>query len=431
MTSPVKRRVRRTKVKIGDRTVFVIAPCLKVYNRADNDHYAYWVAKPDWIKKGYPITSVRLPVDWSNEISVERMGQRCVTLHAEALAWLDGSDEGKPPKNRFRGTIKSLVELYQTEEGSPFFEVEASTRATYNDWCKLLLRTVGDRRIDHCTGLDFRRWYNNWKKGNEDDEQDLHVRRAYSGIQMLRILFGFGVTCKLTPCIDAHAILEKMSFSNAKPRTVKMTFEQAKAFVEKAIALDKARLALGHALQFELFLRQADVIGRWVARKGVKAIPPSIPVRGQHVWQGDTTFENLGDDNVLSIATSKTGQVVTHDLSLCPLVQIALAAIPIEQRKGPMVVRDSGWPFDRFAYRKAWREIADAVGIPRKVWNLDGRASGVSDARDAGADLADVSKSAAHANIETTRKIYDRSGVEVSRRVQKARLAKRKQGIEF
>ena len=83
-------------------------------------------------------------------------------------------------------------------------------------------------------------------------------------------------------------------------------------------------------------------------------------------------------------------------------------------------------PYRRRGYSKRWREIAERADIPREVWNMDGRASGVTEARDAGAQKSGVSRHAAHAGEETTRRIYDRaSGVAVTGRVQDLRVAKR------
>jgi len=51
-----------------------------------------------------------------------------------------------------------------------------------------------------------------------------------------------------------------------------------------------------------------------------------------------------------------------------------------------MVVREpgirrresAGKPWDAAGFRRVWREIADAAGVPRSIKNMDSRAGGVT-----------------------------------------------------
>ena len=95
--------------------------------------------------------------------------------------------------------------------------------------------------------------------------------------------------------------------------------------------------------------------------------------------------------------------------------------IPLSKRKGPLVVWDDGFPFDRWDYARRWREIATEAKIPVDVWNRDNRASGVTEARYAGATTDDISKHEGHSKPQTTRDIYDRSKLKVTRRIQTTR----------
>lgn len=53
------------------------------------------------------------------------------------------------------------------------------------------------------------------------------------------------------------------------------------------------------------------------------------------------------------------------------------------------------------------------------VWNRDIRAGGITDARQAGANLDDVSKAAGHAGKAITARVYDRDTLEHHRRVRR------------
>lgn len=126
--------------------------------------------------------------------------------------------------------------------------------------------------------------------------------------------------------------------------------------------------------------------------------------------------------------TPQSGRATSYDLAAYPLIQKALAAIPVGDRRGPIVSRAGMTPMDRWEYAERWRDLARQAGIPDDVWNRDLRASGVTEAREAGAALEDVAKVAGHAGTRTTARVYDRSSAEASKRVGGKRLEHRKKG---
>jgi hypothetical protein len=94
----------------------------------------------------------------------------------------------------------------------------------------------------------------------------------------------------------------------------------------------------------------------------------------------------------LDVTTSKTLARAPFDVTAYPLFQKALAAIPNRERCGPLVVDESGLPVRRRYYQDLYRDVADAAGVPRTVWNMFARHGGVTEAHESGADLVDVSK---------------------------------------
>jgi hypothetical protein len=76
-------------------------------------------------------------------------------------------------------------------------------------------------------------------------------------------------------------------------------------------------------------------------------------------------------------------------------------------------------------YLRLYREVADAAGVPREVWNMFARHGGVSEAQQAGVNRIDLAEHAEHADINTTRKHYVVPSVETSRRVATQRVAHR------
>jgi len=90
-----------------------------------------------------------------------------------------------------------------------------------------------------------------------------------------------------------------------------------------------------------------------------------------------------------------------------------------------LVTDEDGVPLRRRYYQELYREVADAAGVPRAVWNMFVRHGGTREAQQAGVNLADIAEHAQHADINTTRKHYIVPSVETSRRVAKQRVAHR------
>jgi site-specific recombinase XerD len=81
-------------------------------------------------------------------------------------------------------------------------------------------------------------------------------------------------------------------------------------------------------------------------------------------------------------------------------------------------------------YWDLYRDVADAVGVPRNVWNMDARHGGASEVQQAGVALQDIAEHGQHADINTTRKHYIMPSVETSRRAAKQRVAHRQTKVD-
>ena len=133
----------------------------------------------------------------------------------------------------------------------------------------------------------------------------------------------------------------------------------------------------------------------------------------------------LGCGGELDLETSNTQAKAIFDVTAYPLFQQAPSAVPEGQRRGPLVTDDSGMPVRRRYYQDLYRDVADAAGVPRAVWNMLARHGGATEARQAGVALADIAEHVQHADLNTTRKHYIVPSVETSRRVAKQRVAHR------
>jgi hypothetical protein len=99
------------------------------------------------------------------------------------------------------------------------------------------------------------------------------------------------------------------------------------------------------------------------------------------------------------------------------LVLDLLARIPADRRVGPLIIDEkAGRPYAHDAYGREWRLVARAAGIPDKVWNMDARAGGITEAEDADATLDHIRSAAAHSQASTTIR-YSRGAVGKSQEV--------------
>jgi integrase len=423
---PPRRRFCR--IEVHGAVHKIEAPGLKIMKRTgESVREPYWIATVNAISRGFLPKTVRL-ADYllDDLVSVLDMAERCRQLNAEMLSWLDDPENRSERKRpAYNGTVTSICTLYLDDPESKFQRLEESSQRTYRDGFKVVMSSVGTRRLDRVLPIDVVRWFSEWKRPAQERGPE-RLRRARSGLQMFRVALLHGALYEISDCRRLLDGMAGQKFESGTPREAVMTIEQAERFIDVAVGEGDIRLALGQAAQFELMLRQGDVIGKFkTIKEGQKPGPLDI-VFGKKFWTGAFMFEKFQADGTLAIKTSKNSRRVSFDLQRYTLLQRCLGLIPQNERKGPCVIQQNGEPYRRRGYSKRWREIAERADIPREVWNMDGRASGVTEARDAGAQMSDVSRHAAHAGEETTRRIYDRaSGVAVTGRVQDLRVAKR------
>ena len=358
----------------------------------------YWVARRASSKAaGYEPKTVRLHYD-----TPEERASRCRILTAELLEWLARTDA--PDEINYDGTIRSLIRAYQTDPDSPYQEVKESTRQRdYDPSLRIVEAAVGTRRVDALTMKDFKRWHRKFAEPAEEGGER-RPRRAHGAITALRMIFKYGSTMNWQDCRIARSILSDMRFKRPERRREALNRDQAASVIEEAISRGQLSLALAQALQFELSLRQIDVIGEWLKTNERSGI-----VYNGRRWTNGLTWSNVSPDLILIKRTSKTDARGEWNLRLFPLVMKVLDLIPDEQRIGPMIVSEShGRPYRSNDYQKHWRRIARAVGIPDHVWNMDSRAGGISEADEAGADPRDLQAHATHEDFKTTQR-YIRS----------------------
>jgi hypothetical protein len=300
--------------------------------------------------------------------------------------------------------------------------VRRNTRKTYTDSLKVIENTVGNRLIQVVTVIDVKRWFKMWRAPAEEDGP-LRMSRAHDAISMLRTILRFGFALGYRDCESLVARLTMVRFENAGAREQEMTAAQAMAFIRTALARgdDRGRyMAIGVAAQFELALRQKDIIGEW--SPAVAATPGAV-YAGAEMWTGRFYWENIPGWR-LRLKTSKNRARAEFCLDDYPLLFLLLEAVPHAERTGAVVKGEHALPIRERSYRKWFRQIARAAGIPDDVWLMDSRAGGATEADEAGADLKAISDHLTHSETRMTVR-YIRNVAGRTKEVADARSRKR------
>jgi hypothetical protein len=372
----------------------------------------YWMARQIARDiQNFPDPCIPLPADADDE----ELSRLCHDYTAKLLAWFARDEDERAPLPTFDGTVASMIRLFQFHPDSPIQGVKRNTAKTYADSLKVIERTVGARLIRRVTVLDVKRWYREWRAPKIEGGRE-RIDRAHDAVAMLRMLLRFGGALKFSECRELDAELALVRFEKGGAREQEMTYAQATAFVRQARELGASgkipewrgrSMAIGVAAQFELALRQKDVIGEWADDE----------------WSGPFTWENVPGWK-LRLKTSKTRAAAVFDLANYPLLYPLLEAVPHAERTGAIVKGEHNLPVRERSYRKWFRAIARAAEIPDEVWSMDSRAGAATEADEAGADLATISDMLTHAEPRTTMRYIRRREKRIANAAE-VRVAKR------
>jgi hypothetical protein len=371
------------------------SPGLKRRRRANGSYAWYWCADPRAIAAGYPVKTVNLTTLAGTP---DLMIQRAERLELEMKLWLR---KGRMPQRTFDGSFKALLELYQSDQKSPFnTSIKPGTRRVYAIYLRKLIKHIGALSIAASDGRDVLEWFSEWRVGAGGKDQ---LPAARTVLAVLEAAVSFGVVCRIAGVRDFQAVLSELAFEKPKPRKYAPTAAQVIAARRAAHANGAPSRALVYALQFETTARQWDWIGSWVPLSDPRI---SDITEGNTKWIGPR-WSDIDDDMVLSIKPSKTEDTteieITYDLSVCPMVAEELALIPEAKRTGPLVLNpNTGLPYRPDAFHEGWRKDYALAGIPREVWNRDTRSGGITEGALAKAPRDDRRRLAGHSKEEQT-----------------------------
>jgi hypothetical protein len=376
---------------------------------------------------GFPETCVPLPPD-ADDATISEI---CHDWTVRLFAWIEEVRAGETPGLRpYDGSVYAACQIYQRHPLSPFHAVKSNTRRTYTDSLALIERTVGKRLIRNLTIFDVQHWHAQWRKPATGEERE-RIDRAHNAVSMFRTAINF--CSKLKPrsrYADCRALaddLRKVKFERGGGREAEMTYAHVAAFLRTADeiaargAIPPMRalyMSIGVAAQFELLLRQKDIIGERARSeadltKAIRRGAASVPCP-DGTWVGYFTWENIpGWRWRTRTSKSKYRAAADFDLTRYAILYPLLERVPFDQRTGAVVKGEGSWPVQERSYRKWYRSIARAAGIPDDVWNMDTRAGGATEADDAGAPIELIRDALTHTNEATTVRYIRRRGAKM------------------
>lgn len=379
------------------------APGINWMPRKDGQWKALWRARADLTARGFLPKAVGIWIGTPDELdanNIHWIQTRANDLQNDMLAWGRGGVAAVP--GVFDGTLDALATAYRTDPDSPYHKKRYGTRQYYDKLLELITKKHGSELVANIKGRTIHRWHEEWSAGGK-------VAMAHALVGMTRTIVNFGVSMlDDDDCAKLSSVMSKMRFEMAKPRSEVLTADMVQAIREKAHEKGWPSIALAQALQFELILRQKDVLGEWVpiAEPGVSDVVNSMGSK----WLRGLRWEAIDDNLTLRHITSKRGKPIERSLRSAPMVMEELGRFKELPKSGPVVLYEkTGQPWSAAYFRNIWRAIATEVGVPKTVRNMDSRAGAITEATDAGAELEHIRHAATHSDIAMTQR-YSRGG---------------------
>ena len=238
----------------------------------------YWMARQLTRNAlGFPDPCIPLSMDADDT----QLAELCQQHTARLYTWMAQVEARAPSltKTRYDGSMLAACRIYQEHPFSRFNKVSHTTRRGYLNDLTLIETTVGARLIRNCTVLTVQDWYDNWRKGIVTIDEHGNgivgperIERAHKGTAMVRTVIYFMAALRHPDCKLLAEELSKVKFERGGSRDQELTYQHVTAFIRSALDLGERGVmpsyrslyaAIAVASQFELMLRQKDIIGGW------------------------------------------------------------------------------------------------------------------------------------------------------------------------
>ncbi len=288
--------------------------------------------------------------------------------------------------------IAGLITSYKSDERSTYKSLRFRTREHYDSLMRRIEVDCGERKLSDLKDADIQKIYDGWTLSG--------TAMAHAIAGMLRVLVNYGTTVLDDgECERVAMILHRKRFSVAKStKDERLTVDHVRAIISNAHAAGLHSIALAQAFQFGCMLRQRDIIGEWVPLK-----EPGEPIvtAGKQKWLRGLIWSEIDKDLILRHPTSRSGKLVEFRLSESPMVMEELDRQFGKQlpTAGPVVrSENTELPYVAWEFRRLWRQLARASGVPDSIRNMDSTTGGYTNVRSRSRPEASESQLSARAD---------------------------------
>lgn len=306
-----------------------------------------------------------------------------------------------------RLTLADLIAHYHTDPESSFHGLRYHVRENHRGIHDRIVRAYGSEFLYAIDTRELKQWHRLWAA-------DGKVASGHANLAQLRTIFRHGRL--LLPngpdrveCFRLKTIMEDLKFDQPAPRKSTLSADQADLIRMAAHERGWHSIALAQAFQFELTLRQKDVIGEWIPR----AEPGHSDFYHHGMkWMRGIQWQEVTPDLVLVHMTSKRLKELTVDLKLAPMIMEEIERMGGRHPAGPIILNEATMvPYAASEFRRKWRLLADACGIPKSIRSMDSRAGGITEASKAKVPMEWAKHLATHSEVAQTEK-YSRDAEE-------------------
>jgi hypothetical protein len=263
--------------------------------------------------------------------------------------------------------VNDLVSDYRTDPKSGYQKLRYRTRVNYESQLRRIESDLGPVSIATLDTARVSQIYKEWTARGE--------AIAHNLISQLRILASYGAKSRHDrACRELKLTLHEMRFppkSRDQERET-LTREQVNNIRAKAHEMNLPSIALAQAIQFECMLRQKDVIGEWVP---INDGGTSEVIFEDMKWVRGLRWSSIDQNLILRHTKSQTQKDFVFDLRRAPMVIEELGRLrerPTTHE--PMIIDNrKRRPYKAHQFRRMWRKVADAAGVPPSVKNMDSR----------------------------------------------------------
>lgn len=290
--------------------------------------------------------------------------------------------------------LEQLADCFRADKLSSFQKLRFAVRHRQNALINRIVLYHGKTDLSEIKTRTIFEWYSFWSNDGKK------VANGHSLIKQLRVLFGYGLTLlEDQQCQRLRVILSTLKFPKGKRREQKLNIDQVNKIRCAAHLIGLHSIAFAQALQFELMLRQKDIIGEWIPVNEPDGI--SEITHDGLKWLRGLRRSEIDCNLILRHVTSKKEKEIEVNLTLSPLIVQELPYIRFDQ-DALIICERTNRPWKDFDFRTEWRKLANDCGVPKAVYNMDSRAGAISEAFIAGANPDFIRASATHSDLAMT-----------------------------